>query len=70
MRCAAYGCQKAPGKSGLFCAGCWRRLPEALRGPAAAGQAVVWLAKKDGYMVEVPRTAAPIGDAGAGTDYV
>ncbi len=69
MTCAALGCQKVPGRNGLFCLGCWRRLPEDLRGPAAAQRAVVYLGKLDGYLVDhVPR--AKIADAGRGKDYV
>jgi hypothetical protein len=71
MRCSAYGCQKVPGKNGLFCQGCWQRLPEDLRGPAAAQKAVVHLAKLDGYLVDAPKSAPRvIHDAGRGLDYV
>jgi len=69
MKCAAYGCKKKPGRSGLFCAGCWRRLPEELRGPAAAGQAVVWLARKDGYLA-AHNPVTRMGSQGRSSGYV
>jgi hypothetical protein len=69
MKCAALGCQKAPGKNGLFCLGCWRRLPEELRGPTAARQAVVHLGKLDGY-IAVHDPKPKIGEDGAGREYV
>jgi hypothetical protein len=54
VKCAAFGCRKAPGKNnGLFCRGCWSRLPVDLRGPAAVQQAIVWLGKKDGYIASI-----------------
>lgn len=69
MRCSALGCQKKPGRNGVFCLACWRRLPEELRGPAAAQQARVWLGKKDGYLAE--HSARPkMGEAGRGVGYV
>ena len=69
MKCAALGCQKAPGRSGLFCASCWRRLPEDLRGPAAAKQAVVYLGMTDGYLIDyAPRVN--VSDADPGRGYV
>lgn len=53
----------------MFCLACWRRLPEELRGPAAAQQARVWLGKKDGYLAE--HSARPkMGEAGRGVGYV
>lgn len=69
MKCAALGCQKIPGRNGLFCLGCWRRLPEELRGPAAVKQAIAHLGQEDGYLVaHDPR--AKIGEDGAGREYV
>jgi len=70
VRCAAFGCQKVPGKNGLFCLGCWRRLPEELRGPAAAKQAVIWLGKKDGYIASHDPRANITDTTGRGREFV
>jgi hypothetical protein len=70
-RCAALGCLSKPQKAGLFCTEHWRALPEALRGPTSLKQAAIFLAKKDGYLVDAKsvRTPAPRED-GTPRDYV
>lgn len=69
MACAALGCSKVPGKSGLFCTKHWRDLPENLRGPAAAQDARVYLGRKEGYLV-AHNPATRIGSQGRSSGYV
>lgn len=73
MKCAALGCQTASSKKGgmVFCYPHWRDLPEELRGPTALKAAAVYLAKKDGYLVDekVVRASTPRED-GNPRDYV
>jgi hypothetical protein len=70
LRCAALGCQSAPGKNGAFCAKDWKRLPPALQGPAAVKDAVVHLGKVDGYLVEAKSVRPVKLTDNAGTEYV
>jgi hypothetical protein len=69
-RCAAFGCQSAPGKNGAFCGKDWKRLPPALQGPAAVKDAVVHLAKVDGYLVNAPVQKPVRLTDNQGTEYV
>jgi hypothetical protein len=61
--CAAFGCYKLKVKGQIFCKQCFAKLSPALQGPAAARDAVVHLARADGYLVDAPpRHRAQITD--------
>ena len=64
MKCAAFGCNKVPGANGLFCTGDWRRLPRDLRAPGKSQEAIIYLGRKDGYIVDAePRRRATLTEA-------
>lgn len=68
-KCPAFGCKEKPTKR-LFCLAHWRALPEVLRGPTSVRQAVIHLAKKDGYLVEATNAAPRIREDGKGREWV
>lgn len=70
-KCAALGCGSGPGKNGAFCAEHWRQLDENLRAPGALKKAVVYLGKKDGFLVDAKVVkASALREDGRGSDYV
>jgi hypothetical protein len=70
LKCAALGCRSASGKTGVFCTKDWKRLPPALQGPAAIKDAIVHLAKVDGYLVNAPVQKSVRLTDHRGTEYV
>lgn len=71
QKCAAFGCGAGlDKKTGLFCKPHFGKLPEILRGPSAAREAVVYLAKAEGFLVEQPRRAPIKLTDNKGSEYV
>lgn len=69
-KCAALGCQDKPKKAGLFCSEHWKKLDENLRAPGALKQAVIFLGKKDGYLIDSRAVKPVLREDGRGSDYV
>jgi len=63
-QCFAYGCSKVRAEGSDFCAKDLKRLPEDMRDKEQVREAIVFLAKEDGYLVAdpIPKRSKTITD--------
>ena len=74
MRCAALGCHRhtntsASVKNGLFCRIHCEKIPPDFRAPNKYREAIAYLGKLDGYLVDVPKRRVTLTD-NEGGEYV